>query len=142
MTPILTIAQINELLIREFPQMGTPGTILDIVNIASGTATLRFHPGVEHLRPGGTISGPSLFLLADVAAYVAILAHVGPVVGAVTVNHSISFLHRPEPVPVDGIARILKLGKRLAFLEVAIERTDNREMVAHATTTFSIPSPK
>lgn len=142
MTPVLTIDQVNDFLEREFPQLTAGGKIFDVINVAPGTATLRFTPNDSHLRPGGTISGPSLFALADVAAYVAIIAHIGPSIGTVTANLSISFLHRPEPVPVDGIVRILKIGRKLAFLEIAIERCDNREMVAHATATYSIPSRK
>ncbi len=142
MTPVLTALQVNEFLDKEFPQLSMGGKIFDVINVAEGTATLRFTPNESHLRPGGTIMGPSLFALADVAAYVAIIAHIGPVVGAVTANLSISFLHRPDPVPVDGIARILKIGRKLAFVEIAIERSDTREIVAHATATFSIPSKK
>ena len=142
MTPILTAEQLTAMLEREFPQLFADTRPFDIINIGPGTATLRMVPTESQLRPGGTISGPSLFALADVAAWVAILAHVGEAIGTVTVNLSINFRHRPDPVPVDGIARILKLGRKLAFLEISIERSDNRDMVAHATATYSIPSKK
>ena len=142
MTPILTAEQIEDFLAREFPQIHAGGQVFRCVDVAPGTATLRFHPNESHLRPGGTVSGPSLFALADVAAYVALLAHIGPVPLALTTNLNINFLNRAEAVPLDGVCRILKLGRSLAMLEVAIERTDTRQLIAHATTTYSIPPRK
>lgn len=142
MTPVFTAEQIEDFLEREFPQVHASGRVFSCINVAPGTATLRFTPNDTHLRPGGTISGPSMFALADVGAYVTLIAHIGPVVGAVTSNLNISFLYRPDPVPLDGIGRILKIGKQLAVLEVAIERSDNRQLIAHATATYSIPPVK
>lgn len=142
MTPVLTIEQIEEFLAREFPQIHAGGQVFRCVNVAPGTATLRFHPNESHLRPGGTVSGPSLFALADVAAYVALLAHIGPVALALTTNLNINFLNRADPVPLDGVCRILKIGRTLAMLEVSIERADTRQLIAHATTTYSIPPAK
>lgn len=142
MTPILTTEQIEDFLAREFPQIYAAGPVFKCVNVAPGTATLRFYPNESHLRPGGTVSGPSLFALADVAAYVALLAHIGPVALALTTNLNINFLNRAEAVPLDGVCRILKLGRTLAMLEVSIERVDTRQIIAHATTTYSIPPAK
>lgn len=142
MTPILTAEEINLLLEKNFPQVMSAGRIFDVIHVGPGTATLRLNPNESHLREGGTISGPTMFALADVAAYVTLLAHIGPAVGAVTSNLNISFLHRPQPVPLDGIGRVLKIGKHLSVLEVAIERTDNRQLIAHATATYSVPPSK
>jgi uncharacterized protein (TIGR00369 family) len=142
MTPVLTADQINDFLGKEFPQILAAGNIFKVINVAPGTATLRFTPNESHLRPGGTISGPSMFALADVGAYVTLLAHIGPEVNAVTSNLNISFLHRPHPVPLDGVGRILKIGKHLSVIEMAIERTDTRQLIAHATATFSVPPRK
>ena len=83
-------------------------------------ARMRLHFDDKHLRPGGTISGPSMFSLADVALYVAVLAQVGRVRLAVTTNLNINFLRKPPPADLIGEARLLKLGKRLAVGEVAI----------------------
>lgn len=139
MTPVLTVEQINQFLDTEFPEVHSQGRIFEVVNVASGTASLRFTPNNTHLRPGGTVNGPAMFALADVAAYVTLLAHIGPVVGAVTASMNINFLHRPEPVPLDGVGRILKIGRQLSVIEVSIERVDNRELIAFATATFSAP---
>lgn len=139
MTPVLTAEQINTFLDTEFPEVHSQGRVFDVVNVASGTATLRFTPNTTHLRPGGTINGPAMFALADVCAYITLLAHIGPVVGAVTSSMNINFLHRPEPVPLDGVGRILKIGKQLSVIEISIERTDTRDLIAFATATFSVP---
>ena len=142
MIPVLSSDQIDEFLEREFPQLFLAGPLFKCVDVAPGTATLRFSPNESHLRPGGTLSGPSLFTLADVAAYVGLLAHIGPVALALTTNLNINFLGRAEAVPLDGVCRILKLGRSLAVMEVAIERVDTRQLIAHATTTYSIPPAK
>ncbi|MCO6403233.1 hotdog fold thioesterase [Aurantimonas endophytica] len=137
--PIMTVAEINRFLETDFPQLGGKDGGYLVVDVAPGTAVLRLLAGSQHLRPGGTVSGPTLFALADVAAYVAILAHIGPVALAVTTNLSINFLRKPEPGALFGRARILKLGKRLAVVEVAITPDDEADTVAHAVATYSIP---
>ncbi len=141
MKPVLTADEINSFLGNEFPMIRREEIpIFEVTAVNPGSATLLFHPERGHLRPGGTINGPTQFAVADVTAYVALLAHIGPVVGAVTANLNISFLHRPDPVPIEGTGRILKIGKRLAVIDVMIERTDTRQLIAAATATYSIPS--
>ncbi len=104
----------------------------------SATVRLEYHP--DHLRPGGTISGPSMFALCDLALYVAILHEIGRVKLAVTTNVTIIFLRKPEPSDLIGRAKLMKLGKRLAVGEVALHSPGQAEMVAHATGTYSIPA--
>lgn len=134
--PILGIEELRAFLKREFPQLDDS---FQIAALGEGFATMRLHADDRHLRPGGTVSGPSLFALADVAAYAAILAHIGPVALAVTTNLNINFLRKPSPGEIDATARLLKLGKRLAVLEVALTDGTTNELVAHATATYSIP---
>lgn len=135
----MTCAEINRFLETDFPQLGGRDGGYTVVKVGPGTAVLRLLAGPQHLRPGGTVSGPTLFALADVAAYVAILAHIGPVALAVTTNLSINFLRKPEPGVLLGRARILKLGKRLAVVEVEITPEAVGDPVAHAVATYSIP---
>lgn len=92
-----------------------------------------------HLRPGGTISGPSLMTLADTAIYLLLLARIGPVALAVTTNLNINFLRKPAPADVIAEAHLLKLGSRLAVGEVEMFSDGEREPVAHAVLTYSIP---
>ena len=97
---------------------------------------------VYDIRPGGTISGPTLFTLADLAAYVLILAHIGPVALAVTTSLNINFLRKPEPGGLIATAGFLKLGKRLAIVDIKIESSGGKDIVAQAVATYSIPPNK
>lgn len=139
MQPIMTEAELSALLDREFPQIHVNGRVFSIASIGPGEAVLRLDPSDAHLRPGGTVSGPTLFALADLASYVAILAHIGPVALAVTTNLSINFLRKPPPGTLLARCEILKLGKRLAVAEVGIAPPTETALVAHATATYSIP---
>ena len=91
------------------------------------------------VRPGGTIAGPTLMMLADAAAYAAVLARIGPVAMAVTSSLSISFLRKPTPGEVLADATVLKLGRRLAVVDVRLYAADQQDPVAQATVTYSIP---
>lgn len=101
---------------------------------------LRLRVAGRHLRPGGTVSGPSIFALADVAMYLAILSRIGPVALAVTTNASIDFLRKPTAgCDLLGAARVLKLGRSLAVGDVLIFSEGLAEPVARASLTYSIP---
>lgn len=106
---------------------------------AAGVA-LRLRVAERHLRPGGTVSGPSIFALADVALYLAILSRIGPVALAVTTNCAIDFLRRPEAGrDLIAEARLLKLGARLAVGDVLVFSEGTEAPVARAGLTYSIP---
>jgi uncharacterized protein (TIGR00369 family) len=133
------LEELRAYLVEVFPQIWTRGHYV-IEEVAPMSATVRLHHHPDHLRPGGTISGPSMFALCDLALYVAILHEIGRVKLAVTTNVSINFLRKPEPGDLLGRARLMKLGKRLAVGEVALYSPGQEEMVAHATGTYSIPA--
>lgn len=136
LSPVMSLEDLQAFMKREFPQLGES---FEIISLDKGSATMHLHADDKHLRPGGTVSGPSLFALADVAAYAAILAHIGPVALAVTTNLNINFLRKADPGTVEAVARILKLGKRLAVLEISMISSETDELIAHATATYSIP---
>lgn len=139
LTPIMDRDALNRFLETDFPQIHTDGKVFDVTEVGPGTVVMRLDPNERHLRPGGTVSGPTLFALADVAAYCVVLAHIGPVALAVTTNLNINFLRKPEPGPLSCTCRLLKLGKRLAVIEASIFGEDAADLVAHATATYSIP---
>src|SRR5215203_1131855 len=91
----MSVAEVTAFLDTEFPQIHIGGRSFHVDSLAPGRAVLRLEAAQSHLRPGNTISGPAMFTLADLAAYVAILAHIGPVALAVTTNLTINFLRRP-----------------------------------------------
>lgn len=100
---------------------------------------MQFHPGI--LRPGGTISGPAMFMLVDYGFYVAILGMIGPVALAVTTNLNINFMRKPLQEDLIANIKLQKLGKRLAVGEASLRSASSSEVVAHATGTYSIPPP-
>ena len=93
----------------------------------------------KDLRPGGTVSGPTMFTLADCASYLVILAHIGKVALAVTTNLNINFLNKPAETDLIARAKLLKLGKRLAVCDIELRSRGEEKLVAHATATYSIP---
>jgi uncharacterized protein (TIGR00369 family) len=139
MAVTMDVEALTSFLEREFPQVNAEGMAFTVTDAGEGFASMRLDPSDRHLRPGGTVSGPTLFALADITAYVAILAQIGPVALAVTTNLNINFLRKPETGPVDAKATILKLGKRLAIVEISMTSGSTSELVAHATATYSIP---
>jgi len=139
--PVLTVAEIERFLDEEFPQLHHGGRTFSVEGVGPMSAQLRMAAHEKHLRPGGTVSGPAMFTLADVGLYVVILAHIGPVALAVTTNLNINFLRKPPKGDLIANCRLLKLGKRLAVGEATLFAENSDEPVAHAVGTYSIPAP-
>lgn len=116
------------------------GRTYSIESVRSRGAVVRMVYDDRHVRPGGTISGPSMMGLADYAMYVALLANIGPVALAVTTNLSINFLRKPGKRDMLADCSIIKLGRRLAVGETALRSEGEAEMAAHAVLTYSIPN--
>lgn len=110
------------------------------VRLEPGLAHIRIPFKPQFVRPGGTITGPIVMALADIAMYAAVMTRLGPVEAAVTTHLSASFMRRPVPAPLTAEARLLKLGKRLAFGDVLVFSEDDPEPVAHASVTYAVPS--
>jgi uncharacterized protein (TIGR00369 family) len=137
--PKLTHKELDDRLRAEFPEMfdADSGYALEALWFGGCRVRRHFHP--RTLRPGGTVSGPIMMALADFTMYLAVLSAIGWVPLAVTTNFSINFLRKPAPRDVLAEARLFKLGKRLAVGEIALHSDGDDEMVAHATSTYSIP---
>lgn len=136
----MSAAAIGELLHEVFPQAFYPGCGLTLEQIAYGDVRVRRDFHEDHVRPGGTISGPTMMELADFAMYVAVFSAVGPQPLAVTTNLTINFLRKPAQADLIAHARLMKVGKRLAVGEVTLYSDGSEEAVAHVTSTYSIPS--
>lgn len=133
----MTIAEMEAFLISDFPQIDNQFTIVDST---PDELTVRLNVGEQHLRPGGTVSGPSMFGLADVGMYLAVLERIGPVALAVTTNCSIDFMRKPvADANLIAKARLLKLGRVLAVGDVIIYSEGSDKAVARASLTYSIP---
>jgi len=137
----MTVADLERFLHVEFPQAVSGGDI-SIESADGVSCLLRQRYSDQMLRPGGTISGPTLMALADFAMYVVLLSAIGPVGLAVTTNLSINFLRKGQPgQDVLAAARLLKLGKRLAVGEINLLSGTSPNPIAHAISTYSIPNP-
>ena len=137
--PIMSREEVAAYLDVEFPQLHLDGRLYTIEAVGDLTATMRLAVGSRHLRPGGTVSGPAMMTLADLALYAAILANTGPLALAVTTSLNFNFLRRPEPLDLIATCRLLKLGRRLAVGEVALKVEGSDHIVCHATGTYSLP---
>ena len=136
----MSVAELETFLQREFPQAFSMGDIA--IESADGSSSLLRQTYNERmLRPGGTVSGPTLMALADFAMYVVLLSAIGPVGLAVTTNLNINFLRKGQPgQDVLAAARLLKIGKRLAVGEVTLLSGTSADPIAHVTSTYSIPN--
>jgi uncharacterized protein (TIGR00369 family) len=138
--PALNAEEIGELLHEVFPQAFFPGCGLTLERVDYANIRVRRHFHEDYLRPGGTISGPTMMELADFAMYVAIFSAIGRQPLAVTTNLNINFLRKPAPADLIAEAKLMKVGKRLAVGEVTITSDGSDDPVAHVTSTYSIPS--
>ena len=128
---------LTQFLASDFSQVDGMFTI---ESVGEMEAVIRLNVGEEHLRPGGTVSGPSMFALADVSVYLAILAMIGPKALSVTTNCSIDFMRKPE-AGRDLLChvRLLKLGRVLAVGDCLLFSEGSDQAVARASLTYSIP---
>ncbi len=138
--PAMTADEVAAFLDREFPQIHHGGRTFHIEAIGPMSARMRMDYHERHVRPGGTLSGPAMMTLADLALYVAILGQIGPVALAVTTNLSFNFMRKPAQRALLAECRLLKLGRRLAVGEVAIRSEGEEALVCHATGTYAIPA--
>jgi uncharacterized protein (TIGR00369 family) len=130
-------AALQTFLERDFPQVVGD---FEFVEVAPPFVTMALIASDKHLRPGGTVSGPSMFGLVDVCAYFCILAALGPVALAVTTNCSIDFMRKPAAGRLLCRMELLKLGRTLAVCEGRIfSETTPEKIVARASLTYSIP---
>ncbi|SDF14580.1 PaaI family thioesterase [Rhodobacter capsulatus] len=132
----MDVAALNAFLRREFAQVADMFEVIE----AGAETVIRLRVDQSHLRPGGTVSGPSMFALADVGIYLAILSRIGPVALSVTTSATIDFLRKPL-AGIDLLARVrvLKLGRSLAVGDCLIFSEGEAEPVARASMTYSVP---
>jgi uncharacterized protein (TIGR00369 family) len=137
--PVMSADEINVLLKKIYPQLNEHYADYLATDVFPGGCVVRLNAGERHLRPGNTVSGPSLFTLADIGGYVCVLSHAGPDALSVTTNLNINFMRKAEPGPIDGRCRILKLGRSLMVFDIEMVAGPDKHVVAHASGTYSIP---
>ena len=134
---VLTPEQLVDFFVEAFP--GQERRFHQFERLEPGFARLRQAPDDSMLRPGGIVSGPTQMALADRAAYAVILAHIGLVPMAVTSTLTISFLRAVRAEPFFADAHIVKLGRRLATVDVRLWQDDENALVAQSTVTYALP---
>lgn len=136
-SPKITIAEIEDILKTDLPLAQYLGCSIE--RIGFGDCDLRMAYKPDLIRPGGTIAGPAIMALADLAMYGVVLSLIGRVELAVTTNLNVNFLRKPGQVDMLAHGTILKLGKRLAVVAVDLYSEGSEDLVAHVTGTYSIP---
>lgn len=136
--PVLTADELADFFIKTFP--GQDRNFHDFVELRVGFMRLRHDVSAAMLRPGGIVSGPTQMAFADRAAYAVILAHIGIVPMAVTSNLNISFLRGIAARDFYADAHIIKLGRRLATVDVRIWQDDETNIAAQSTVTYALPT--
>ena len=133
---MVTQSELAAFLRKEFPQ-----NKCTIESVGQGLATVRHTVGEAELRPGGTVSGPVMMTVADVALYVALLGEIGIVPLAVTTSLNFNFLRKPSATrDILGVCRMIKIGRTLAVGEVHLYSEGSEDPVAHAVGTYAIPA--
>ncbi len=132
-----TLKEFNEIARDQLPLVETLGFVVE--RLDQGECVVRAVFKDDYLRPGGTVSGPIMMALADFAMWGAIMSKAERVQMALTTNLNINFLLRPEPGDIVAVAKLMKLGKRLAVGSVELFGNERNDLVAHVTCTYSLP---
>ena len=134
----LTALEVQTLIRAGLPMAEDIDLRIDRLDEGGVLARVPFH--AKLVRPGGTLSGPTIMALGDAAMYAVVLGRLGRVEMAVTSNLNINFLVKPKPVDLLAEARILRLSRRQAVCEVSLYSAGNEnELVAHVTGTYALP---
>lgn len=132
---VLSIEELQKIVSDAFPDYDVPR----IEELSENLLLMSQSVGTKNSRPGGTLSGPTMMALADNSAWLVILAHIGPVLLAVTTSLHIDFLRKPELTDLMARAKLIKLGRRLAVVDVELFSRGSSDLVAKAQVTYSIP---
>jgi uncharacterized protein (TIGR00369 family) len=136
---LITIDELDKLIKADIPSIAEIGVVFEMIGDGLVTARLPFHPST--LRPGGTISGPTMMGLADIVVFACVLSRIGMVKDAVTTNLNANFLRKPGPYDLVAEGRLIKCGRRLAYGEVMMfSEGQPDDIVCHVICTYSIPT--
>lgn len=135
---VLGVDELQAILSASFPDAEVPR----VQEVQGDTVIVVQSVNARHGRPGGTLSGPTMMMLADTSAWMAILAQIGPVLLAVTTSLHIDFLRKPDVTDLVAKATVLKLGRKLAVVDVSLFSKGHDKIVAKAQVTYAIPSSK
>lgn len=136
----LSAAEVQAVIRSGLPEAEVRGLCVEAITPRG--AIVRHPYSADSLRPGGTLSGPTMMALADAAMYAALLAHYDETLMAVTSQMTIHFLRRPPQGDLVGEAELLRVGGRSAVIEVRIHSPASEELVAVASGIYALPTPR
>jgi uncharacterized protein (TIGR00369 family) len=137
----LTAKQIEDVVRAGLPHM--QDGMFAVEEVREGYARIRLPWQNWMLRPGPAISGPAQFTAADTAMFALVLAHIGPEVMAVTSDMTMHFVNRGKPGDVVAEARLLKMGRRLAVMDVLLfSAAEPGKLIAHVSGSYVLPPAK
>ncbi|NNN01878.1 MAG: PaaI family thioesterase [Acidimicrobiaceae bacterium] len=136
--PVLSVDELQAILVAAFPGNDVPR----VESVDDHEVVMSIAVSDRHGRPGGTLSGPTMMTLADTAAWLAIMSQIGPVLLAVTTSLHIDFLRKPQLTDLMAKTRVLKLGRKLAVVEVELWSRGSMDVVAKAQVTYSLPTAR
>ncbi len=136
--PVMSVDVLHALLVAAFPGNDVPR----VESVDDHEVVMSIAVSDRHGRPGGTLSGPTMMTLADTAAWLAIMSQIGPVLLAVTTSLHIDFLRKPQLTDLMAKTRVLKLGRKLAVVEVELWSRGSMDVVAKAQVTYSLPTAR
>ena len=139
MIPVLNAAELQGYIAEVYPEILQTYPGFDVELVEPGRTVTHIVTDERHIRAGGTVSGPTLFSLADMSGYACVLSHIGREALAVTANLNINFMRKAAPGKLIAEGRILKLGKLLMTYDCTITRDGSPDVIAHATGTYAIP---
>ena len=131
----ISTKQFNQIIETELPWAADAGMVLESIEDGKAVMKLPYHQ--KSIRPGGSISGPHMMMLSDACMFAVVLSILGEVKLAVTTSFNINFLRKPHQTDLLAVGTIIKMGKRLAVIEVSVY--SDEDIVSHATGTYSIP---
>jgi len=135
----MTPTELNLYIAEVYPQIMDQFPGYSVTSIEPGVVVVQLETDDRHIRAGNTVSGPTLFTLADMGGYACVLSHIGRQALAVTTNLNINFMRKADAGLLEAHCKILKLGKRLMVFETTICQAGDSAVIAHATGTYAIP---
>ncbi|MFD0915641.1 PaaI family thioesterase [Pseudahrensia aquimaris] len=137
--PVFTPEELNAYIAEVYPEIIDQLPQYNVRTIEAGRVVVESKTDHRHIRAGGTVSGPTLFAIADMGGYCCALSVLGREALTVTTNLNINFMRKAEPGLLVADSRILKMGKRLMVFDCTITKDGKTDIIAHATGTYAIP---
>lgn len=134
----MTPEEMTSFAFAEFPALAVAG--VRCVAARPGEAEAVWSYDEAQLRPGGYISGPTQFMVADTCLWFAVFTLIGLEPMAVTSDLQMTFLRPALGDDLHGLATVVSQSRRRIHGTVRLWVGEDRDrLVAHATGTYAVP---